>query len=132
VFVRNDWFILGGHLPVWNQRVVLSFPVWCVVLRQGLNIRHWGEGGRLVGFRGHLLGGVLLVVVLLLKRFKWIWHRVRFHILVWFRLVVSVWPVPRCGRVVVVTLGGVGGGVLVTLVYAERVWIWSASLHGRL
>ena len=118
MFVRNDGFILGCHLPIGDQRVVFRFPVWCVVpasnqsrnmfcggseicskkdigiLGQGLNIRHWGEGGWLVGFPGHLLGSVLLVVVLLLKRFKGIRHWVWFHILMWFRFVVSVRTIP--------------------------------------
>ena len=102
MFVRNDGLILGSDLPVGNQWVVFSFPVRCVVpasirveaislaeicrkkeiLGQGLNIRHWGEGGWLVGLPGHLLGGVLLVVVLLLKRFEGIGHWVGLHVLV--------------------------------------------------
>jgi len=124
VVVRNDGLILGGDLPVGNQWIVFSFPVRCVVLGQGFNIRHWREGGWLVRLPGHLLGGVLFVVVLLLKRFKRIGHRVWLHILVWFRLVVSVRSIPRCGCVIVVTLSGVGGGVLVTLIYAEGVLVW--------
>ena len=71
----------------------------------------------MVWFRGHLLGCVLFVVVLLLKGFKRIWHRIRLHILVWFRLVVSVWPVP----------GQPVHSRRILIIYLTKVWSCSSS-----
>ena len=65
------------------------------ILGQWLDVRHWWEGGGLILFPWHLLGRVLLVVVLLLKRLQGVRHWVGLHVFVLFWLVVSVRFIPE-------------------------------------